>query len=181
MSPLLYGARITLTRDGVGVSGGTLLVAVATLRLRSGVAGASGFLKTSSPIATLDVSALPALGFFDFETSAEASAEASAERFLLVELERSGVVARFALATLLERRRDIVNECLASIQLALLGYRVAVESRSFRFSYRSLCKQPRHNRLDALADDSIGTRDILNPGTEACSLVGVALAYYEIT
>jgi hypothetical protein len=94
-----------LTSDGVGVSGGTLLSAAAARRLRRGVAGASGFLKTASSDATFwSVLALLGLGFF----ATEADPGASAGRFFVEVLDSSGVVARVALATRVERRSGIV-------------------------------------------------------------------------
>lgn len=94
-----------LTRDGVGVSGGGFLSGAAALRFRRGVAGASGFLKTGSPLATVEDLTLLALGFF----ATVPSAEASALRFFVELVELSGA-ATVELADLVERRKDILME-----------------------------------------------------------------------
>lgn len=81
-------------------------------RLRRGVAGASGFLKTVSSAAAFDDLTLLARGFF----AGALLLLTSAARFLVVELEGSGAVAILALATRVERRRDIVLERSTSMQ-----------------------------------------------------------------
>lgn len=117
MSPELYGARIMLTRLGVGVSGGGLVDVLPwfALRFLNGVTGRSGFLNSGS----FDVSA-PSI-FADFVAlcflTATGELLVSRTRFLTsacASLTRGGVgIAE----TLAERRSDMVANLLVSMQI----------------------------------------------------------------
>ena len=107
MSPELYGARMTLTKDGVGVRRGGVPVVAAALRFRTGVTGASGFLNTFS-----DVDATT----FCLLRPGWIAASFSAARFLLLVGSDMTIELDIGLdTTLVDRRKDIVK--FTSIQM----------------------------------------------------------------
>lgn len=105
-----------LTRLGVGVRGGMGVVVVfglAARRLRMGVAGASGFLKTASPVVSGRGAAFDALAFLG---ALPPSLAAFAERFRLVGCGSTGSGRVLKLATLVERRRDMATNLRLSMR-----------------------------------------------------------------